>query len=294
MVFGKNKFFLAIIIVLSAAITAPLFALDITVIGGVGNFSFNTDSETPLGPAGKSFKGSFYPLGKLNFQDQITESLGYTATIERDPVLRNILSCEMTMDAGAFSLSAGPLFSVHNPWTTPFRPGISAGMTLQFPGIIFINLWGGSTFGSAMENDYSLETGRIALGVWLPNLISTFSLSTKKFSESDSSSASFIQDELFRVSYRADIHEKNVPYTISIEMGYEKLTRSYFGVADDVIRGIFLGAEININVIPRLALVFGAEVPVYAWGKSPLEKGENSFFFQAFTGFRWTSDKADP
>ena len=285
MFFGKNKYFLVIIVLL----TGKIFALDLTVIGGLGNFSFDTSSESAIGAAGK-FKGSFYPLGLINIKDQITDTFGYIATAERDPLLRNVLSCEMIIDAGLLKLSAGPLFSVFNSRKTYIRPGVSTSLGVEFPGIFFVNLKGGATFGSIPESEYGLETTCIAIGFWLPNLLNTISVTSVKFSEFDTI---LIQDELFRASYRADMYAKNVPYTISLEMGYQSLKRSYNMTDEDMIRAVFLGFETNITIKPRLIFILGAEIPVFVWGKAPLEKEKSRWLFRAFTGFKWTFEETE-
>ncbi|MCL1812498.1 MAG: hypothetical protein FWG29_03130 [Treponema sp.] len=277
MIFWKKKYLLLIVIFL----TGKLFSLDLMVIGGLGNFSFDTSSESAIG-AGK-FKGSFFPLGLISIEDQITDTFGYTATAERDPVLRNILSCEMTIDAGLLQFSVGPLFSMFNSMNTFIRPGVYTSLGMEIPGIFFINLRGGATFGSSIENDYGMETSRIALGFWLPNLLSTLSVSSGKFSEFDTI---LIQDEFFRASYRADIYAKNVSYTISIEMGYQSLKRTY-PADEDLIRAVFIGFETNVTIKPQFTFILGAEAPIFVWGKTPLEKAKDRMFFRAFTGFRW-------
>ena len=278
----KNMFFLVFVVLLSAKV----FALDLTVTGGAGNFSFNTSSSSPLGA--DNFKGQFYPMGRITIEDQISDIFGYSATAERDPLYRNVLSCEMTINADFLKLSIGPLFSLFNSWDSFIRPGVSAGMGLEFPGFFFIDVKGGATFGSILEHDFTMETTRIALGVWLPNLLSTLSLTTGKFTENN---GILTQDELLRISYRSDIHAKNVPYVFSFEMGYQYLKRSYNNTTEDLIRAVFLGFELDITVRHNLTVIIGAETPIFVWGKDPLERARGHWFFKAFTGFVWTIDK---
>ena len=271
-------------------VSPSLHALDLTVIGGAGNFSFDLSSEEPIGSG--EFKGKIYPLGRITVKDSINETFGYTATAERDPVLRNIISCEMTINAGYFNFSIGPLLSLFNSRDDFIRPGISASLGVEFPGILFITVGGGGTLGSIPENDHTLERGRIALGVWLPNVLSTLSLTGSKFIEADTVTT---EDALFRVCYRADVYAKNVPFTVSVEMGYQNLKRTYRDSAqdgEDSIREVFLGFETNISITPKLILIVGAETPVFVWGKSPLTKAKGIWYFRAFTGITWIFDNS--
>ena len=278
-----KKIFLVVIILLGSR----LFAQDLTIIGGVGNFSFDPASDSFIG-AGE-FSGHFYPLGRVSFKDQITTTFGYTAAAERDPILRNILSCEMTINAGIVKFSVGPLFSVFNSWDTYIRPGISASLGLEFPGILFLNFRGGATFGSSMEYDYSLETSRIALGFWLPYMLGTLSMTTNKFNEQGSV---FTQDELIRFCFRVDIFVKNIPYTVSVEMGYQTISRSYDSTDKDAMHSAFLGFETNIEVKPNFVIIFGAELPIFVWGEKPLVREKPLWYFRAFTGITWSFEKA--
>jgi len=278
----KKKKYALILIFLSAA---KLFSMDLTIIGGTGNFSFNNSSETPIGDG--TFGGNFFPISLVKVEDQLTDTFGYTATAERDYLLRNVLMCEMTINSGFINLSVGPLFSLFNSKSTYIRPGVTTSIGLEFPGIFYVSFRGGATFGSIPENDYGLETSCIAVGIWVPNVLNTLSLTTKKYSEFDTV---FTQDELYRVCYRADIFAKNAPYTVSVEMGYQSLKREYFLTDEDMIRQIFLGFETNITVKPRLVFIFGAETPLFVWGKYPLIREKGKWYLRAYTGITWTKE----
>jgi hypothetical protein len=269
-----------------------LFSLDLSAVAGAGNLSFNTLSEEPLGNG--EFNGYPYPFGRIALTDVVSETLGYSVSLERDPVLRNVLNGELRITAGLFSFSLGPLFGLFDTRESPFKPGVSAGIGVDFPGIIFASLRGGTIFGALRETgDYTLETGAVTLGFWLPNLVNTLSFTAKKFSLLQAG-ALLTEDELFRFCYRAEIYSKNVPYTVFIDMGYQTLIRSYDGPLvneKDTYHTFFLGFEAAITVRPLFTLLFGAEMPIYSWGKLPLARGDHAWFVQGFAGFRWTIGK---
>ncbi|MDR2661754.1 MAG: hypothetical protein LBC31_02015 [Treponema sp.] len=284
-----KKVFLAYALLLSGSL---LFALEFSASTGAGNLAFNTWSEEPLESGG--FNGHPYPFGRAALTDFVSETLGYSVSLERDPVLRNILNGELKVNAGLFSFSLGPLFGLFDTRENPLKPGVSAGIGLDLPGIIFGSLKGGAVFGSLHEKgDYTLETGSIALGFWLPNLVNTVSLTTKKFTLLQTGDL-LTEDELLRFCYRAEIYSKNVPYTVSVDMGYQTLIRSYDGPlvsVKDTYHVIFLGFEAAVTIRPLFILLFGAEIPVYSWGKAPLTRGDQAWFVQGFAGFKWTIDK---
>ncbi|MDR2471723.1 MAG: hypothetical protein LBD09_06410 [Treponema sp.] len=280
-------------LVLNLTLSPDLSALDLSFTAGLGNRSFDTAAETPLGAG--PFKGRFFPLGMIRLSDRVSDTISFSASVERDPLLRTTALCEMEVSARYFSLSVGPLFGLFNTRENPLKPGISAGMALELPGILFARLSGGTTFGEVRDKgDYTLERGRAAFGFWLPNLISTLSVTRDQYSARLTETL-HTRDERLRFCYRAEVHAKNVPYTIAIEAGYQTLSRHYddaaAGKAADQYREIFLGVEAAFTVRPLLTILAGVETPLYHWGKPPLEKDSGAVLFRAFTGFRWTLDK---
>ncbi|MDR1308048.1 MAG: hypothetical protein LBK74_10810 [Treponema sp.] len=271
-----------------------LFGLDLSAVMGGGNLSFNPREDEPLGSG--EFTGHPYPFGRIVLTDRVSETLGYSVSLERDPVLRNTLNGELRVTAGLFSFSLGPLFGLFDTRENPLKPGVSAGIGVDLPGIIFASLRGGAVFGSLHEKgDYTLETGSIALGFWLPNLINTLSFTAKQFTLFQAEDL-LTEDELLRFCYRVEIYSKNVPYTVSIDMGYQTLIRSYDGPLvreKDTYHALFLGFETALTIRPLFTLLFGAEIPVYSWGKAPLTRGDHAWFVRGFAGFRWTIEKKE-
>ncbi|MDR2312985.1 MAG: hypothetical protein LBE02_00435 [Spirochaetaceae bacterium] len=268
---------------------ASLGALDFSAVAGAGNLSFDRESRAPMGA--KEFSGHPYPLGRIGISGDFSDLFGFSVFFQRDPVLGNILEGILQLDTGYLSFSLGPLFSISNTRGTIFSPGITTGMRLGIPGIIFIEVKGMGNLGSfSEEGDYAIESSSAALGFWLPHLVNTLSVSVKKFGllrEMDL----FTGDQVWRFCYRGEIYAKNVPYTIFIDMGYQTLTRSYTDQGletSDHIRSIFLGFEASVKVRPLFALVFGAEIPLYTWGKEPLVRSSGAWFIQGFAGFVWS------
>jgi hypothetical protein len=276
-----KKFYLLVTRLLLASV---LFAADLTVIGGAGNYSFDKKAESSIGAS--DYKGHLLPMGRIATTGMISDFISYSAAVERDPILKTIVGGELGIEAGYLTISAGPLFGIFNSREAPLRPGFSAGIGLEFPGIIFFNLRGGAVLGAMQEKgDYTAETTSFSLGFWLPNLINTISVNSKKYSVYQTS-ALVTTDELLRFCYRFQVHAKPEPYTVAIDMGYQILSRSYSDTGEkDVLNSIFIGFETAITVKPLLTIVFGAEVPI-AWGDNG-----STMFIQGFAGFIWTLEK---
>jgi hypothetical protein len=268
-------------------LATALCAADLTIIGGAGNFAFDTTSEETE----NDFNGNFYPLGKIGTTGMISDFISFSASLERDPVLRTILGGEAGVETGYLTVSAGPLFGILNSRESPLRPGFSAGLGLVFPGILFLKLRGGAILGAMEEKgDYTTEMTGLSLGFWLPHVVNTLSMTTKKFSIYKTDDL-YTEDALLRFGYRLQVHEKPEPFTVAIDMGYQTLSRSYSTGGEDSLHSLFLGFETVITVRPLFAITFGAEMPLYTWGAGDPGKSGYTWLFQAFAGFIWTFEK---
>jgi hypothetical protein len=269
--------------------------LDLRIQGGAGNVSFDTGRGQSLGD--ETFNPRLYPTGLISFSGIHADRLHYSAAFERDPVLRNRLTAAVGLDLSFVQFEAGVLVSPFNTREKPISPGAMGGLTLTWPGVIFGSVKGSSTLGSSLGlvGDHIQETAEIAFGFWVPNVICVFSFSQGGFSRR-SSEILIIKDERIRYQFTADIHAKNVPYTVQVNMGYQSLGRSYspagpvFGTSDtDELKSVFLGFEGALQVTPGLRILAGAEVPVYSWAKEPMKKPDaNTALFSVHAGVIWT------
>ncbi|MDR0585885.1 MAG: hypothetical protein LBG26_01465 [Treponema sp.] len=284
-----KKILLCAVFCLSAVLR--LGGLELTVLGGLGNFSFDTKSTSPAGNG--EFEGTLYPFALIRLDETVSDSLEFSGVIERDPVLRNRLRAEAKISSGLFTVSAGPVLGLFNSAESVIRPGVQAGIRFDLPGIIFAALDAGSTFGSSdSKGDYEARHGRLELGFWLPNIVNTISISEKSYDSREKKNLD-VRNNILRYQYSADIYAKNVPFRVLLNLGYEILARSItdhaaFTFEEDLYNIIFLGAETSFNVKPNLSLIFGAETPVYSWGKKPLTKKDKLVLFEAYAGFTYT------
>jgi hypothetical protein len=268
--------------------------MDLTVLGGLGNVSFDTKS-TGLSGSGE-FEGALYPFARLRLDEAVSDFLEFNAVMERDPILRNRFSAKARISSGFFAISAGPLLGLFNSSESIVRPGVEAGIHFDIPGIVFAAFDAGSTFGSLRsEGDYEARHSRLEFGFWLPNIINTISISEKSYDSWETGNLD-VRDRVLRYQYSADIYTKNVPYEIVLNFGYETLTRNVIDRAastseEDVYNIIFLGAETSFNVKPELKLIFGGEIPVYSWGKKPLTKKDKLVLFEVYAGFTYTIER---
>jgi hypothetical protein len=275
-------------------VPGTLFALDLRLVGGAGNLSFDPERKTSLGSAGLRFEPCLYPLGLISLEGEYSNMVDYRVAFERDPVLRNRFLANAGFNFSFIRLEFGPFIGLVNTGERIVSPGIAAALGLEFPGILFGSLKGASTIGSPVlfSGDYIQETGEIALGFWIPHVICTFSINNKRFTQRKTDEL-LLKDELTRCQFRADVFAKNVPYTVRIDMGYQNLKRSYFPAGTnsetDELKSVFIGFEGACRITPSFQLILGTEMPVYCWGEKPLKGPERkTFLYQFHAGFTWT------
>jgi hypothetical protein len=267
-----------------------VFSLDLGVRAGIGNLSFDTSRDSPI--LAGDFKPVLFPLGQIKASGTYLDLFKFEGIFERDPILRNRVGGEVELMAGPVSISAGPFIGLFNTRENLLSLGLSGGLFLEFPGILFIRLKAGTSLGAVKAvGDYSMDMSQISLGFWLPNLVNTLSLTTKSYGVQHTLS-NYVEDKLWRTAYSGEIYSKGIPYTIRIDIGYQSLTRSYTAPSSgaDIFNSIFLGFETEIALTPLLKILFGAEMPVYSWGKSPLSRPNNLWIFQAHAGIVYTFD----
>jgi hypothetical protein len=281
--------------ILTVFLPGKAAGLDLRVQGGAGNIAFDTTRESSLG--GDSFNPQIYPYGLVSLAGVYADWIHYGAAFERDPVLRNRVTTTVGLDLSFVKFEAGVLISPFNTDEKPISPGAMGGLTLTWPGVIFGSVKGSSTLGSSLSltGDHIQETAELAFGFWVPNVICVFSFSSAGFSQRFNE-VLIIKDERTRYEFSADVHAKNVPYTVQVNMGYQSLSRSYspagpaFGSTDeDELKSVFLGFEGAWRVIPSLQVLIGVEMPVYSWSKEPMKKPDiNAALFAVHAGFIWT------
>jgi hypothetical protein len=267
-----------------------LQALDLRFFGGLGNAVFDPGLEAALGT--RRFEPALHPLGLVSLEGEIPGLADFQFAYERDPVLGNRVLASIGMGFDFIKLDFGPFIGVFNAGGQAINPGVTAALELDVPGVIFASLEAGATLGSpaALPGEYLQQTGKAALGFWVPHVVCTLSADAKIFTRRKTDDL-LIKDERTRCQFRADTFTKNVPYTVHIDLGYQSLKRSYLtgrtSVTDE-LKSLYVGFEAAYRIIPALRLMLGAEFPVYAWG-SPFKNPERSAFLYEFRGgLTWT------
>lgn len=284
----------------SLIFTSRLFSMDLKLIGGFGNLSFDNDRTTAISAEAGKFEPVFFPLALAQLSGDFN-NLSCSVGFEREPLMRNRLFANIRADLEYFYIEAGPTLGLFNSSKLPLSPGISAGLGLIIPGIIFIEAGGSSTLGILMDvtDNYFQRSGALSAGFWAPYVVCSLNISTSSFTCREQVNL-LIEDELARYFFRADVYTKNIPFTIRVDLGFQNLSRSYVSqiingdviendTEKDVFKSIFMGLEGTYTFSPELKFLLGGEIPVHSWGVRPMkEPSRSTFFFQVWTGVIWT------
>jgi len=274
------------ILCFSLLVSAPfLEALEIELTGGINNTAFDP-AETAKTTQFESYQ---YISGDFSLKSDISNVLGYNIQVTRDPVLQNNLIGKISASTENINLEFGAFFGINDDFTKPDL-GITGGIKLIFPGILFLSANGSTSLGIKNESmgNYSRETAEAKLGFWLPNLLPVFCADIKTYTREEENSL-VIKDELVRFMFSADIFAKNFPLIIRIDTGYGILSRTYEDTNSQSVelKNIFAGLEIKWQIVRQFRLIAGFEMPVYIF--EPAEnKPDVISLFKAYGGFAFT------
>jgi hypothetical protein len=284
-------------VVLAALWTAPLWGIDLEISGGLGNMAFDAERESALGAGDEAFEGRLFPVGLVKISGEAANGFYYSGAFERDPLLRNRLSINLGIELDYINLEIGPVMGLFNSKEQAVNPGFSAGLGLEFPGVVFVNLKALSSLGSVLDiaGNYLQKSAGVSAGFWVPHVVCSFNLVARNFALQKKANL-LIEDSLVRYFFRADVFSKNVPYTCRVDLGYQKMSRSYSSYLvngsnldrdnqTDEFKALYIGLETSYMVSPALKLLLGGEMPVYSWSVRPMRSPDKgSFLFKAYAG----------
>jgi hypothetical protein len=276
---------------------SPVWGIDLEISGGLGNMAFDTERDTALGSKGKAFEGQLSPVGLIKISGETGSGFYYNGGIEREALLQNRAFINMGFSLNHINLEIGPVMGLFNSEEQTVNPGFSAGLGLEFPGVIFVNLRASSSLGSLLNTpgNYLQKTAEISAGFWVPHVVCSLNMNVKGFAREKESNL-LIEDSLTRYFFRADVFSKNVPYTCRIDLGYQILSRSYSyyvingasldrASRTDEFKALYVGLETSYMVGSAFKLLLGGEMPVYSWSVLPMKNPDKgSVLFQAWAG----------
>ncbi len=268
------------------------FALTVETEIDVGNLGFSPSRETDdSGLPVWSFPWGF----RAAVGNSISENLTYTTGVERDFVIRNFAFLQFQHRINALTLGAGPTFGFLSSADNPglIRPGLA--------GYIRWNLF---TFGylsldavaplytpSDTAGDFYQARRRLQMGFYLPNVITTFSVSKREFILEEETGEE--ADTLVEYAAEAEVFQKNIPYRIALRFAFQDY-RKFFEESGESTRqalgALIFGTGVRWDLQGNGSYYINLDSSVYTFGRLALlgEFSDTAYFFRAGTGLVYT------
>jgi hypothetical protein len=283
MAFFPRRRLFALLVLVSPAV----FALELTGEAALTPFQSPDQGEASL-------FDTLHLWGNLQFAQDFSPNAGFDIRVEHDPILLNRVIARFVCRTRYLAVNLGPLLGVLNGDRSGFFPGLSLSLETVFPGKFFASLRLESTIGRRQweTGDYTQELILARAGAWLPNVIICLEYSTRFFT--GKAVPRDYRNEWTRFDFSADVFKKNVPYRVLVNAGYEHIswTPANSSAPAYLLRAVYSGLKLYLQLHAAFELNLGAEIPVYSWTPgSPVESpatGAGSLNLATFTlGFRW-------
>lgn len=263
-----------VVVAFFAVFIASGATMEIESVAGFGNVSFDHSEDGPQSATAADYEPKLYAFGSLTISDRLNDILDFQAGFERDAILRTLIFTNIGFTSDYFRLTVGPFFGPFNSEGALLTSGLSASLRLELPGVAFALFRADSTLGAGLTSpgDNVQERNEISVGFWAPNSVVSFRISSQTFTLREDRSLD-IADERKRYEFLADVYKKNVPYTASLNIGYQSLSRSYIGqtdTAEDELRSAIVGLEVGVQISSTLRVMTGVEGALYSWGAGDL------------------------
>jgi len=271
-----------------------LTALEIGALFRLENLKFDSDRSK----SDDSFSGEDFMWGMSVFATHtLSDKFSLEGGFYNDTILRNISYTLFNYDAQYISLGLGPFFGFFNSTSTLLKSGLSTSVRLDLPGIFYLLFRSDNSFGGRLveDGDYIQERNDISLGFYLPNVIASLNLLTKKFTQKLTDYE--VGDSLTDYALKIDTFQKNRPYRVLIAFSYQTLAKKFFELSNTTthtLNSIVLGTEVDFAVNQYLKLLFDLESSIYTFGQDELlgisNPGPGGYLFRLNVGFQLNID----
>lgn len=276
---------LLLAIVLSSAV--PASALDLSVEALFGNLNLPWASDVPI--ADSAYPSDLWLYGaRVAVAESIGDGFRLETSYTTDPVLRHIFRSVIAYQAGFVKISAGPVLGAFNTPETPVKAGISVGLRLDLPGIVFVSARADSSMGAGLfaKGDYAQEFAELSAGWYVRNAICSGTITTRKFYRVPDA-GELLADSSNRYAFAVDVYRKGSPYRVFMSLGYQDFSRVYQAGQIDTLGAVFLGVKLSAEVSTAVSIIGELESAVYAFGMDDLTArgpAQDSFLFRSSLG----------
>ncbi len=272
------------------------FALDAGLNFRIGNLAFKSDRTID----NTTFTGTDYLYGLSLFTTaSISDNFSFESGFFNDAILKNISYTIFNYRQKFITIGVGPFFGFFNSTSTILKSGISTAILLELPGIAFLQFRSDSTIGGRLieTGDYVQERNNISLGYYVKNAICSINLHSKKYIQKANSTTETV-DSLTEYSFKTEVFQKNMPYTIDIAFAYQTLKKEFItssSTTKHTLNSIVLKTKLKFFIEEFLTLYTDLDSSIYTFGEDALlgisNPGPGGYLFRLNTGFTVNLDK---
>jgi hypothetical protein len=277
------------ILLLLSIIVLNAGGMDLSFTFKLGNLDYKNSRDVQE----TIFEGNKFPWGlSVSGSQKVGQNLNLRAGFIADPILRNLTYARVSYQDRFFTLGVGPFLGVFNSSSALFKSGISTFIKLEWAGMLFFSVLSENTIGGNIidTGDFSQERNRITGGFYVKNAICSVNVENKRYTTMDPTHR--ITDNLKEYSFKADIYEKNVPYTILLTFAYQDRTKSFIPLDETLstvrhtLGSVIVGTKVTLYPYRFLDIVFDLESSVFTFGRNALlgVSGTDTFLFNLRTG----------
>jgi hypothetical protein len=266
-------------------------ALDIEGTFQLGNMGFTpTRASTDATYAG----ADYFADGNLSLRQDLPGGIRIEAAAQRDVITGNAVWAILQYKTDYFRVALGPYIGLAGSVPNILKPGISALLGAQLPGIAFLTLRTDIAQGGQAADTYAAQNSAISLGFYVrDSAICSFGVSYDQLSSVPSGTEQV--DSLTAYTFDVEVFEKNVAYRLDFNFAYEVLLRQYLDGAANPEHGldsVVAGVGVDVLITPSVVLLLGFRTSVWTLGTGVLSSlsdiGFAPFLFQASAGLRVT------
>lgn len=287
--YKKNKLFFCFLFFL--LYQSRLIALDLSTNFNITNLGFNNNMNS-------SSLGLLWG-GSIIAEQEVTDNFFFSGGIIANDVSGNRMESRLIFKSNYFIVGLGPALASLNNGQIQLKPALSGFLAIKKDGKFSFSTELYSTLGnlSDRENDYSQLETSIALSLYIPGAICTFSAAAyqfTKFSIDDLSTISKSTDKLNNFKLEADLYKKNIPFHLIITLGYKSYKRLFpqndsAGRTMMGIGSVFFGAGTSVNIGKNMILHGGVDSGIYNFTLSDVPAPDElpAYLFNIHTTFTY-------
>jgi hypothetical protein len=260
---GRAAWTAALSLVLFCAAPFQLFSHSLTLLGGVNTFKFVDD------PAAISLTDSEYAIeGSADIRGHVAENITYFFGGGIDTIWRYYLNGEAVFRFDQFKLGVGTHFQYSQEGKEFLYPAVSALIGIEVPGAIYTEV---KTVLMLYENlakvgNIGYNYVEFGIGYWTLDLVAGFGFDYKEYAENRENNY-IIRDIRKRYFLHTEIHDKNKPWTVTLDAGWQTFQRTVTDIAaasdnDETAKVLFFDADFSIRLSRWLSWHIKGGIPL--------------------------------